>query len=251
MKMIGPLKEALRPLMYTPLSPKFRRFTADFRAFRRLSNAAASRFNVDWADRYPCLDDFTSSTPFDAHYLYHPAWAARIIAETRPALHVDISSKLDFCAILSAFVPTEFYDLRPARINLSNLVSKRADLTALPFPDASVESLSCMHVVEHIGLGRYGDPLDPDGDLKAISELKRVLAPRGSLLFVVPVGKPSLRFNAHRIYGPEQVTSYFGGFRVRRFALIDDAGNFTDGADPASARTQEYGCGCWWLMKGD
>ena len=145
--------------------------------------------------------------------------------------------------MISAFVPTEFYDFRPAEIHLSNLVSKPADLTALPFPDASVQSLSCMHVVEHIGLGRYGDPLDPDGDLKSISELKRVLMPGGALLFVVPVGKPSLRFNAHRIYAPEQVTSYFREFHIRAFALIDDQGNFAEQADAEVARRQEYGCG--------
>jgi len=235
--------------MYTRLHPKYRRFIADFREFRRLSNGPAARFRLDWAQRYPCLDDYTSTTAFDAHYLYHPAWAARIIAETRPRLHVDISSKLDFCAMLSAFVPTEFYDLRPAQVDLSNLVCKRADLTALPFPDDRIESLSCMHVVEHIGLGRYGDPIDPEGDLKAISELKRVLARGGSLLFVAPVGKPLLRFNAHRIYSPEQIMRWFGELQLQGFALIDDTGRFTDGADLARAASQEYGCGCWWFSK--
>ena len=52
-----------------------------------------------------------------------------------------------------------------------------------------------MHVIEHIGLGRYGDEMDPDGDLKAIDELKRVLSRKGDLLFVVPVGKPKIMYN--------------------------------------------------------
>jgi len=236
--------------MFTLLHPKFRRFVADFKTYQRLSRSSEARFGVDWGDRYPCLDDYTATTAFDAHYLYHPAWAARIIAATKPALHIDIASKLDFSAMLSAFVPTEFYDFRPADVTLSHLVSRRADLTALPFPDASVASLSCMHVVEHVGLGRYGEPLDPDGDLKAIAELKRVLAPRGSLLFVVPAGKPRLQFNAHRIYSFEQIASYFGELKLQRFALVDDRGHFTDDADPALVREQQYGCGCWWFMKG-
>ncbi len=46
---------------------------------------------------------------------------------------------------------------------------------------------SCMHTIEHIGLGRYGDPLDAVGDQTALSELQRVVAPGGSLLIVVPV----------------------------------------------------------------
>ncbi|NDC42314.1 MAG: DUF268 domain-containing protein, partial [Chitinophagia bacterium] len=56
----------------------------------------------------------------------------------------------------------------------------------LPFESDSIPSLSCMHTIEHVGLGRYGDQLDPQGDLKAIAELKRVVQPGGDLLFVTP-----------------------------------------------------------------
>ena len=123
------------------------------------------------------------------------------LSQTKPEFHIDISSTLYFCSIVSAFIPIKFYDYRPVKLNLEKLYTGSADLLSLPFEEGSVNSLSCMHVVEHIGLGRYGDPLDPDGDLKAISELIRVLAPDGNLLLVVPVGKKSrIMFNAHRIY---------------------------------------------------
>lgn len=92
-------------------------------------------------------------------------------------------------------MPIEFCDYRPANLSLSNLSSLPGDLLTLPFSDNSVHSLSSMHVDEHVGLGRYGNPLDTDGDLKAIGELKRVLANGGTLLFVVPVGRPLIMFN--------------------------------------------------------
>jgi len=76
-----------------------------------------------------------------------------------------------------------------------------------------------------------------------------VLANGGSLLFVVPVGQPTIRFNAHRIYSYEQVVSYFPTLRVRQFALVDDRGEFAVNADPADVRDQKYGCGCWWFVK--
>jgi len=154
--------------------------------------------------------------------------------------------------MLSAFVPVKFYDYRRADLRLSNLSSESADLMALPFADSSVDSLSCMHVVEHIGLGRYGDSLDPDGDLKAISELKRVVAPKGTLLFVVPIGKPKVMFNAHRIYSYEQVTTYFSGLELKEFALIPDdpgEGGLIYDATKEQADKQTYGCGCFWLRK--
>ncbi len=227
-------------------------FARTFLKFKRLSAANAPRFILRWKDRYPCLNDNTGSTNFDRHYVYHPAWAARVLARTKPSFHIDLSSTLHFCSMLSAFVPVKFYDYRRADLRLSNLSSESADLMALPFADSSVDSLSCMHVVEHIGLGRYGDSLDPDGDLKAISELKRVVAPKGTLLFVVPIGKPKVMFNAHRIYSYEQVTTYFSGLELKEFALIPDdpgEGGLIYDATKEQADKQTYGCGCFWLRK--
>jgi SAM-dependent methyltransferase len=224
-------------------------FLQDFLSLKRMQQRGNQRFPIQWRDRYPILDETTPRTAFDAHYIYHPAWAARIIANIHPGVHIDISSTLAFCTMLSAFIPVKFYDYRPANVNLEGLASERADLLKLPFEDGSIASLSCMHVVEHVGLGRYGDPLDPDGDLKAISELKRVLRPGGNLLFVTPVGKPRIQFNAHRVYSYEQIAEYFSGFEIRQFALVDDMAQFTINPELRDVNQQKYGCGCWWFVK--
>jgi SAM-dependent methyltransferase len=227
-------------------------FAADFRKFAALYGQSKKRFPLRWRDREPCLNDRTATTGFDRHYIYQTAWAARILAETRPALHLDISSQLQFCTLVSAFVPVKFYDFRPADLRLSNLTSESADLMSLPFADGSVESLSCMHVVEHIGLGRYGDPIYPDGDLKAMAELLRVLAPGGDLLFVVPVGQPRIVFNAHRIYSCGQVLECFSGLDLIEFALVPDSaadGGLIRNAPLDLGNCQEYGCGCFLFRK--
>lgn len=227
-------------------------FIADYGRFIRLAGDPKPRFKLRWQDRYPCLRDKTAETGFDRHYIYHPAWAARVLAQTLPECHIDISSSLHFCTMVSAFVPVRFYDYRPAELDLSNLTSTPADLCALSFPDASVDSISCMHVVEHVGLGRYGDPLDPNGDLKAIDELKRVLAPGGSLLFVVPIGQPRIMFNAHRIYAYRQIIEYFLGLELVEFSLIPDKpedGGLLRHASQEQADAQNYGCGCFWFRK--
>jgi SAM-dependent methyltransferase len=207
------------------------------------------RFILRHRDLYPCLKDRVTTTPFDQHYTYHPAWAARVLAKTKPQLHIDISSILSFSAITSAFIPVKFYDYRPAHLQLSNFASDFADLKKLPFESNSIESVSCMHTIEHIGLGRYGDEIDVKGDIKAIEELRRVSQPGGSILFVTPVGKPRIEFNAHRIYSFEQIIGYFTGCELIEFALIPDAGGLIIDADPALVKDQKYGCGCFWFKK--
>lgn len=174
-------------------------------------------------ERFPIFGEDTAVTDFDRHYVYHTAWAARVIASTKPLEHVDIGSSLYFAAIASAFCPVRFYDFRPPELYLPNLRLGSCDLTNLDFDDNSVGSLSCMHVVEHIGLGRYGDAIDFQGDQRAIAELRRVTKPSGHLLFVVPIGQDRIQFNAHRIYACDQVVSLFPDFDLRQFALIPDS----------------------------
>ncbi len=226
-------------------------YVRDFSRFQKLSTNRTD-FKLLLKNRKMTLCDKTRETNFDAHYIYHPAWAARIIKKINPVEHVDISSTLHFCSILSAFIPVRFYDYRLANVQLSGLISEKADLTNLPFKDNSIPSLSCMHTVEHIGLGRYGDTLDPSGDLKAIAELKRVLTMGGNLLFVVPIGKPKICFNAHRIYSYEQILKYFDGLTLMQFSLIPDnaiRSGIIINATKEQSDVQNYGCGCFWFVK--
>ncbi|MDP9047957.1 MAG: DUF268 domain-containing protein [Bacteroidota bacterium] len=199
-----------------------------------------------------CLDDNTSTTPVEPHYTYHPAWAARVLAQTKPSRHIDISSITHFSNIVSAFIPTEFYDYWPAGIVLSNYSSGKADLTNLHFESGTIESLSCMHTVEHIGLGRYGDPVDVNGDKTAMKELARVLAVNGTLLFVVPIGNPRIEFNAHRVYDYHTIISNFNTLSLKEFSLIPDDFDRTGYITNPSIELiekQHWGCGCFWFTK--
>lgn len=207
------------------------------------------RFPMKFREIYPCLNDKISTTPFDRHYVYHPSWAARVLARTRPEYHVDISSILSFGSIVSAFIPVRFYDYRPADLNLENYESGFADLKKLSFETGSIPSISCMHTIEHIGLGRYGDEIDPTGDLKAINELKRVAKRGGDILFVTPVGPPKIQFNSQRVYAYEQIIEYFSGCELVEFSLIPDAGPMIIHADPRLVPQQKFGCGCFWFKK--
>jgi len=210
------------------------------------------RFSLKLEDLQAEMNDWGNGHTFDRHYVYHTSWAMRKIYESPPDKHIDISSDLRFSTLLSTFVPTQFYDIREIDISLPNLTTGIADLTKLPFKDNSIESVSCMHVVEHLGLGRYGDIVNPSADLIGINELIWVVKPGGKIFFVVPVGKPKIVFNAHRIYSYDKINDYFNDLHLEEFTLIPD--NSNDGhlvTNPTRQliNKQEYGCGCWLFVK--
>jgi hypothetical protein len=126
------------------IRPDMEVFEAEFAEFKGLLLQHNRSFEIEWEDRVPCMDDRHLRPGFEPHYTYHPAWAANILSRTRPAKHVDISSSLLFNAVVSAFVPVDFYDFRPAALELSGLKPRAGNLLDLPFEAGSVDSLSCM-----------------------------------------------------------------------------------------------------------
>lgn len=213
------------------------RFLGDWRALRRAGVSMRLR------DLHPQLADRSAHTPFDAHYLHQAAWLARRIAERRPARHVDIGSDVRLIAVLSAFVAVDFVDFRPLPLSLPGLACRAGDICRLGDAGGSIDSLSCLHVIEHIGLGRYGDPIDPEGPARAARELARVLAPEGTLYVSTPVGRERIEFNAHRVFDAARFAALFAPLRLQRFGFVDDDGSLRGDADVADTRRCEYGCG--------
>ncbi len=225
--------------------PRYLAFYSDLRRYRRMPGAET----VATRDLYPCLGDRTATTSFDTHYFYQDIWALRKILESGAREHVDVGSKVDYVGFLTAIAKVTFIDIRPLVTDLENLDSRPGSILAMPYDDGAVPSLSCLHVAEHIGLGRYGDPLDPRGTAKACGELARVLAPGGNLYFGLPVGRPRVCFNAHRIHSPAQVLGYFEGLSLREFSLVDDGGRFLRNADMDAGARAKYGCGLFHFTK--
>lgn len=215
--------------------------------FRYVSSEGAQKIRV--LDMQPCLGDWSTHTPFDAHYFYQGAWLARRVCSAKVARHVDIGSSVLTMSVLSAQVETTFVDYRPLKASLPGLTSIAGNILDLPFADASVNSLSCLHVIEHIGLGRYGDPIDPQGSVKAALELQRIVSAGGKLFLSLPVGRERICFNAHRVHAPASVLKMFPQMKLVEFSYVDDDGQYHEDKSIEAASHLEYGCGLFQFEK--
>lgn len=207
---------------------------------------------------YPCFDEkSTDRSPRD-HYFYQDLIVAQRIFLNRPSFHVDVGSRVDgFVAHVASFRTIEVLDIRPSPDVIPNVNFRRLDLMA-PLPQEFVgfcDSLSCLHVLEHVGLGRYGDTLDYDGYLLGFDNLTRMVRQGGKLYLSVPIGPQRIEFNAHRVFGVNRLIELFSGrYRIDVFSFVDDLGHFHPDM-PINSRDAEnnygcrYGCGIFEMTK--
>jgi hypothetical protein len=170
---------------------------------------------------YPCLGDDTDETPIEPTYFYQDNWAFEKIIKQNPRHHIDVGSQHKFVSFLSKVLPVTMVDIRPLSLPLDSLNFQKGSILELPFEDESIESLSSLCVVEHIGLGRYGDLLDPQGTEKAISELARVTKSQGNLYLSIPIDDDNITyFNAHRAFTEEYLKELLSSFEILDSAYI-------------------------------
>lgn len=208
---------------------------------------------------YPCLRNrFTDSGSAKGHYFHQDLLVARRIHLNNPNRHIDIGSRIDgFVAHVAAFRPIEVLDIRPLPNNTPNIKFTQADLMA-PLQESLIEccdSLSCLHAIEHFGLGRYGDPVNYDGYLLGLENLYRMLKKDGKLYFSVPIGPQRLEFNAHRVFSVAYLLECFDGkYNVDQFSFVDDQGDLHENRPITDDEVKRnfgcvFGCGIFELSK--
>jgi SAM-dependent methyltransferase len=192
---------------------------------------------------YPCIGDDTAETQIEPTYFYQDAWAFEQIVKVAPTQHIDVGSHHKYVALLSKVLPVTMVDIRPLSAPLESLKFQAGTILDLPFADQSVESLSSLCVVEHIGLGRYGDPIDPEGTSKAIAELQRVIKPSGNLYISLPLDDENRTyFNAHRAFQEAYVSSLFQDFELIQARYIYE-GKFGE------TLKSGFGTGCYHFRR--
>jgi hypothetical protein len=221
-------------------------FARNYRSFRK---------NYDGTIEFePYLHDRDDGAGTQGEYFWQDLCVARMIAEAKPARHVDIGSRIDgFIAHLASFRDVEVVDIRPLPTSIPGVTFIQGDATAESLAIAPSPSVSCLHTIEHFGLGRYGDRIDPDGMRKGLLNLATLVAPGGTLYVSTPIGNERVMFNAHRISHPDTVLGPLleAGLQLRRVLWFDgtlhESSNLAD--DLMTAAQRHYALGIFVLTR--
>lgn len=218
--------------------------------FERLGGKITHKFRIisDWEEQ---------AGNASGHYFHQDLRVASLIHEHHPQRHIDIGSRVDgFVAHVAAFRKIEVMDVRALEsTGHPNIEFLQADLMRSDSAQADItDSISCLHAIEHFGLGRYGDPLDPEGHIKGFRNMLSMLKVGGRFYISFPIGKSNeVHFNAHRVFHPKDVLSWAidpGAVTLKRFDYVDDAGKIhLDVNLESNMPNVVHGCGIYTLEK--
>ncbi|MCE0484483.1 MAG: DUF268 domain-containing protein [Methylacidiphilales bacterium] len=236
-------------------------FRRDLREFKR--QQAVSSIVFANGPLYPCLaDKEESGGTAKGHYFHLDLLIARKIYQRKPRRHLDVGSRIDgFVAHVAAFREIEIIDIRPLEKGVTHIKVQCADLTGDLPPEliGCCDSLSCLHALEHFGLGRYGDPIKYTGYLDGLINIHHILEPGGKFYFGTPMGPQRVEFNAHRVFSARYLWELLmPSYRIDTFSFVDDAGDLHEDIDLKTPDLQkkiddnfgcDHGCGIFELTR--
>lgn len=205
-----------------------------------------------------CGDRFVESGRLPRHYFYQDILVARKLLQNNGEKHVDIGSSVGgFVSHVACFRDIEVWDIRALSVDISGITFKQFDITQKDFHQVDYcDSISCLHTIEHFGLGRYGDPVNYDGHLLGWNNIHKMLKKGGRLYFSVPIGcKQGIYFDAHRVFSLGYLLGLIRDkYEIESFSYIDDNDRVYEDIELSEELASsnggcKYGCGIFVLKK--
>lgn len=207
---------------------------------------------------YPCpADRYEEGGVASGHYFHQDLLVAHKIFQRNPSRHLDVGSRIDgFVAHVASFREIEVLELRPVTKKVKNIIFHQFDLLGpVGNFETCCDSISCLHALEHVGLGRYGDHLVVDGHIKGFQALWSMLKPDGILYLSVPIGSQRIEFNAHRVFRVQTILDMAKDkYELAGFSFVDDFGDIHENPDMTEDAIRNcfdcwYGCGIFEFRK--
>ena len=219
------------------------------------------RFHSGYTGRLelrPCLHDwYEEGGTTRNEYFWQDLLVARMIFEAGPEKHVDVGSRVDgFVAHVASFREIEVLDIRSITTQVPGVTFMQADLMKPVSGMAGYcDSLSCLHALEHFGLGRYGDPIDPLGFERGFANMAALLREGGVFYLSVPIGIDRVEFNALRVFDPRTIVSLATreSLQLSALTVIQREGKVErsalDAAQLSNLAAQRYALGLFVFQK--
>jgi hypothetical protein len=230
----------------------------DAKEFERQRLLSPSNSEFSKGRYFPFFEDRNAAAgEARGHYFHQDLFVAQQIFRNQPLKHYDVGSSISgFVSHVASFREIHILDVRPLSTQVPNMHFTQCDVMNLESKwEAVTDSLSCLHALEHFGLGRYGDPIDYDGWRKGILGLRKMLKEGGTLYLSVPTGRHQrVEFNAHRVFSlpfiRDELLKYFS---IVRAEFVTDDGSLLNDIDIYSecatrSYDAEYGCSIWTLQ---
>lgn len=229
-------------------------FVIDYIRYKKQDNG---KFPINF---YPILNERTDqSGTISGHYFHQDLLVSQLIFKHNPVVHIDIGSRVDgFIAHVASFRKIVVLDIREQDVQIDNIEFKQANMMNLDQElYNSCDSLSSLHVLEHFGLGRYGDPIDVNGYIDGFNNMSVMLKEGGKFYLSVPIGRQRVEFNAHRIFSIKTILDLCKKeFVLDSFSYVDDIGNLHKNIQLSDENIEnsfncKYGCGIFELTKNN
>jgi hypothetical protein len=243
----------------TPVCVYLKNLPAFLKGYREIKNQAArAKADFPFGKLYPCLEDAKNESGVaSGHYFHQDLLVASRVFKNNPIKHVDIGSRIDgLVAHIASFREIEVLDIRELSNTIANIHFRRFNLIDKNFNLKDYcDSVSCLHALEHFGLGRYGDEIDYSGHLTGWNNIYKMLKKGGKLYFSVPIGPQRIEFNAHRVFSVKYLLDLIGSsYKIDSFSYVDDDGNLYSNVALEERSIDNnfsclYGCGIFELSK--
>ena len=204
---------------------------------------------------FPIINEFNDqSGTAKGHYFHQDLLVAQYIYNNNPKKHIDVGSRVDgFVAHVASFRKIEIYDVRELKSDHPNIIFNQHDFMNKNNAKLA-DSVSCLHTLEHFGLGRYNDPINVKGFEIGLENLTDLVEKKGLLYISFPIGKQDeIHFNAHRVFHPKSILNFEivkKRLELINFDCIDDKGDLHKSVslDYASEK-YNFGCGIYTFRK--
>lgn len=214
------------------------------------------QFKLDDDYICPMLFEYDKeASKVERFYWYFEDWCSKRVFQNKPSVHYDIGGRMEgfINRLLTYGQEVIEIDIRPMSFKTEGLTFIQDDAILLEsIPDSSVESISCLGVIESYGLGRWGDNINPDAWRQGLRSINRVTKKGGVVYIAVPIGKEKLEFNGRYVFCPETIVNNMDHMRLVDFSIADPRFGLIKQADLGSYNNWDGDAqimGCFMFVK--